>query len=334
MKRHTFQLDPTVQKQLQSIAITQDPRVQELLDNPERISTFLDFRVDYAFKYILGHKEALLKLLNDILPLHVDDVEYLPNEIPVISEKEKRSVFDVICTNRTTGERFLCEMQRRADSDMDDRLLFYGSALVHNQVERASERYLLRPVYVICVADYERPHATPIPDDNFFFSYRLREDKWQEDILTNKLQFIYLELPRLKKGWEATETNAERWCYIFRNLYTFVSIPGDAPEFEPIFEIARTGELDKNELKRYLSTMVTEYDKLVIGEYNRELGRKEGLEKGLELGRAEGREEGREEGLKEGTEIVVRKMLAADVPMERISEWTGLTKAEIEALKN
>ena len=76
--------------------------------------------------------------------------------------------------------------------------------------------------------------------------------------------------------------------------------------------------------------MVTEYDKLVIGEYNRELGRKEGLE----LGRAEGREEGREEGLKEGTEIVVRKMLAADVPMERISEWTGLTKAEIEALKN
>ena len=71
---------------------------------------------------------------------------------------------------------------------------------------------------------------------------------------------------------------AERWCYIFRNLYTFVSIPSDASEFEPIFEIARTGELDKNELKRYLSTMVTEYDKLVIGEYNRELGRKEGRE--------------------------------------------------------
>ncbi len=68
--------------------------------------------------------------------------------------------------------------------------------------------------------------------------------------------------------------NAERWCYIFRNLYTFVSIPSDVPEFEPIFEIARTGELDPNELKRYLSTMVTEYDKLVIGEYNRELGRK------------------------------------------------------------
>ena len=92
-----------------------------------------------------------------------------------------------------------------------------------------------------------------------------------------------------------------------------------------VTQIMRT-ELDPNELKRYLSTMVTEYDKLVIGEYNRELGRKEGREEGLELGLKKGR--------KEGTDVVVRKMLAADVPMERISEWTGLTKAEIEALKN
>ena len=330
MKRHTFQLDPTVQKQLQSIAITQDPRVQELLDNPGRLPTFLDFRVDYAFKYILGHKEALLKLLNDILPLHVDDVEYLPNEIPVISEKEKRSVFDVICTNRTTGERFLCEMQRRADSDMDDRLLFYGSALVHNQVERASERYLLRPVYVICVADYERSHATPIPDDNFFFSYRLREDKWQEDILTNKLQFIYLELPRLKKGWDATETNAERWCYLFRNLATFVTVPGDASEFEPIFEIARTGELDPNELKRYLSTMVTEYDKLVIGEYNRELGRKEGREEG----RKEGREEGRKEGREEAVRSMALEMKRIGIPAEQIVRITHLSEEQINDISN
>ena len=130
MKKHHFQLDPTVKKQLQSITIIQDARVQEFIDNPSSIPTFLDFRVDYAFKYILGHKEALLKLLNDILPVRVDAVEYLPNEIPVISEKEKRSAFDVICTNKDTGERFLCEMQRLQDSDMDDRLLFYGCSLV------------------------------------------------------------------------------------------------------------------------------------------------------------------------------------------------------------
>lgn len=54
----------------------------------------------------------------------------------MVSEKEKRSVFDVICTNEKTGERFLCEMQRHADTDMDDRLLFYGSSLIQKQIER------------------------------------------------------------------------------------------------------------------------------------------------------------------------------------------------------
>ena len=332
MKKHHFQLDPTVKKQLQSITIIQDARVQEFIDNPSSIPTFLDFRVDYAFKYILGHKEALLKLLNDILPVRVDAVEYLPNEIPVISEKEKRSAFDVICTNKDTGERFLCEMQRLQDSDMDDRLLFYGCSLVHRQVERRSRTYLLSPVYVICVADYERTHPASVPADDFLFGYRLREDKWQDDVLSDKLQFYYLELPRLKKRWDATETNAERWCYLFRNLATFAKVPSNASGFEPIFEIARTGEMDGNELKRYLSTMVTQYDKLVIGEFHHKEGMKEGLEKGLK----KGIEIGREAGMAEGREATIRAMVVEmekeGLPIEQIARITNLSIEEVKAL--
>ena len=73
----------------------------------------MDFRVDYAFKYILGHKRILLKLVNDIFPVQVEDIEYLSNEIPVISEKEKRASFDVICTARGSGEKFLAATRCR-----------------------------------------------------------------------------------------------------------------------------------------------------------------------------------------------------------------------------
>ncbi len=215
MKHKTYKLDPAIEKQLFATPSELDARVQELLDNPSQIAPFMDFRVDWSFKYILGHEEAMIKLLNDILPVHVDTLEYLPNEIPVRSEKEKRAVFDVICTNKTTKEKFLCEMQRLPESDMDDRLLFYGCSLIQNQIKRKDKKYILNTVYVICVADYERAHPTPVPADDFLFKYRLRDERWPEDVLTSKLQFYYLELPRFQKGWEAAQTNAERWCYLF-----------------------------------------------------------------------------------------------------------------------
>ena len=216
-------------------------------------------------------------------------------------------------------------MQRLQDSDMDDRLLFYGCSLVHRQVERRSRTYLLSPVYVICVADYERTHPASVPADDFLFGYRLREDKWQDDVLSDKLQFYYLELPRLKKRWDATETNAERWCYLFRNLATFAKVPSNASGFEPIFEIARTGEMDGNELKRYLSTMVTEYDKLVIGEFHHKEGMKEGLEKGLKKGIEIGREAGKAETQRE----LVLRMREKGMDEETIADLVGLSLEKI-----
>ena len=97
-------------------------------------------------------------------------------------------------------------------------------------------------------------------------------------------------------------------------MATFVTVPGDASEFEPIFEIARTGELDPNELKRYLSTMVTEYDKLVIGEYNRELGRKEGRE--------------------EAVRAMVLEMKQIGIPAEQIVRITHLSEEQINDISN
>ena len=49
-----------------------------------------------------------------------------------------------------------------------------------------------------------------------------------------------------------------------------------------------------------------------------------GLEKGLEKGLAEGREKGLAEGRAEAQLEMVRKMLAAGMPVEQIAELTGL----------
>ena len=145
-RKNTLTLDPHIESQMLEQFDIQPEKVKPYLEHPERLSTFMDFRVDFAFKYILGHKPILLKLINDILPVQVEDIEYLSNEIPVMSIKEKRSTFDVICTSRGSGEKFIAEMQCIPDADMDDRLLFYGCSLVHSQIERGDDSYLLRPV--------------------------------------------------------------------------------------------------------------------------------------------------------------------------------------------
>ena len=62
-------------------------------------------------------------------------------------------------------------------------------------------------------------------------------------------------------------------------------------------------------------------------------GRAEGRVMGHEEGREEGRQEGREEGRLKGLMEVARRMLAVPLPVAQISELTGLTSHEIDALK-
>ena len=275
-----LQLDPCIARQLEEEAPKITEKTQWYLDNPDQITTFMDFRVDFAFKFILGHKPILKKLLNDILPVQVSDIEYLPNEIPVISEKEKRAAFDVICTEKDTGEKFLIEMQRRGDTDMDDRLIYYGASLIHNQVRRGDTVYLLQPVFVVCIADYLRKHAAIVPENKMLFHYSLRETELGEGFSDNRLHFYIMELPRLQKVWESLDENVERWCYLFENLHNFVHLPKDAKGFEDVFEIAQTGQMEQKGLLNYLNAMITEYEWNTYTEYARREGIEEGIEKG------------------------------------------------------
>ena len=304
MKKKHLQLDPAIAKSLPGTE-EHKRRVQWYLDHPEELSRFMDMKVDFAFKYILGHKEILLKLLNDFLPIEVADIEYRPNELPVKSDKDKRSEFDVLCTERHTGEKFLCEMQQIEDTDMDDRLMFYGCSLINAQIERGNPEYFLKPVYVICISNYLRKHEEPVPENKILFNYRMREPQMNENF-SNRLNFYILELPRLQKVWETLETNVERWCYMFNNLSTFAEeVPADSEYFDDLYEVARTGGLNQVELQSYVDSMVTEYDKRVIGNYFL----KEGMEK---------------------TIIAFKRAGASD---ELIAKATGLTPEQIAAIE-
>ena len=120
-------------------------------------------------------------------------------------------------------------------------------------------------------------------------------------------------LPRLGKIWDSLETNLERWCYLFGNLNNFAQKPTDPAGFDDVFNLARTGELDGEGLKQYVSTMLNEYEKYTYGEYARREGYKEGLE--------------------EGTKNMASKMLAHGYEISEIKELTGLSDEQVNQLR-
>ena len=82
--------------------------------------------------------------------------------------------------------------------------------------------------------------------------------------------------------------------------------------------------MDEDKLKGYIDSMVTEYDKRVIGNYFL----KEGMEKGMEKGMAKGRAEEHQKLLAAAKAMLVKRGMS----VEDVCELTGLSADEVGKL--
>ena len=300
MNTHKEVLNPAYEAIIDASAIGKglSRREKEALVDRILNAPCMDITCDWAFKYVFGnHKDLLIMLLDDILGEDIAEIEYLPNEVPVQSEKDKRALLDVLCRT-ADGRRFLVEMQNAREQDFKDRMFYYGCELVRGQVARGMAMYRLDPVYVICLMNFELRHPAA-PADKLVFQYRFLEQETREPF-GGQLALWLLELPRLHKSVEHLSGPVEEWLFIIRNLRTFAQSPGAwKSRFRPLLEAARLGEVTEQTKEQYLRAMLTEHDRLAISAAYYEDGLRDGIEKGreegLEKGRAEGREEGREE---------------------------------------
>lgn len=283
-----------------------------------QIRKYLDLRVDWAFKYVFSKKEILLKLLNDILPLKITDLSYLPNEIPVMSEKDKRSTLDVICDG--PEGTFLVEMQRRHEGDMDDRLAYYAATLIQRQIKRKDAVYNVKKVFVLCVASYMRNHSPEPPKDKVLFSYDQRENETYELYDRSKTSFYFLELSRLhNRDWDHLQKNPERWCYLFKNMSKFADerdLPGDLHGFEEVLEAARIDALSQEDMTIYELNAAKEHELLSSNMYQYNRGLKEGMEKGMEKERLS----------------TAKNLKALGVEQDIICQATGLSEEQVAGL--
>ena len=139
-------------------------------------------------------------------------------------------------------------------------------------------------------------------------------DRNTHEIFSDKLRFIFIELPAFTKEEEECETDFERWIYILKNMETLNRLPFKARKavFEKLEKIVDIASLTKEERKKYDESIKVYRDQLVTTAYARE--------EGIEKGRAEEKFE------------IARKMRELKLPVGIIMKATSLSAEEIGEL--
>ena len=151
-------------------------------------------------------------------------------------------------------------------------------------------------------------------------------DRDTHELFTDKMRYIFLELPSFKKEESECETDFERWIYVLKNMETLQRLPFKARNavFKKLEEIVDIASMSKEERMKYDESIKVYRDQLAVMEFERN--------KGLVEGRAEGLAEGRAEGLSEGKESVARNLKRMGMDVETIVKVTGLDPDVIEGL--
>ena len=296
---------------------------------------YADLLDDDVFKLVFGRestKDVMIEFLNQVIPdRRIADLEFIDKEMHPVERDCKGAVYDMFCKT-DDGSRIIVEVQRRKQPFYPERALYYSTFQIQRQVEAGAEEYDFLPVYVVNLLDFEMDKDSS--DRKVMSVYRLYEEQ-SHRLLTDRVTFIFIELPKFNKTIDQLDGNIlEGMYFCFKNMTVLESRPEvlDHQVFAKIFEASELYNMDEITRDKVLHKMTTERDLRNQMAY----ARKEAIAEGLAEGRAEGLAEGRAEGLAAGiTEAkiqIARNMRSMDLDIKMIAEATGLAIEEIEKL--
>ena len=286
---------------------------------------FIDLRIDYAFKLIFGtpgNEDLLLLLVNAILPgRNITSVTLEPQEQVPLRPDARKSVVDVKCTTGD-GSTLIIEMQMKSQGDLSDRMVFYSSFPIINRLNRGdNDSYKLTPIYMISITDFIIPGIERNPDMINHYSIRNNKDNGIE--FTKSVNFITVELPKLKGNLQELKGKDEWIFYTIRNLGAMKAMPEEyrGSALEKMFELSKFAAMDTISQEEYIARFKAEMDE------------KSRLKFAREEGIAEGEAKGKAEGIAEERIRMAKRMLADEMDPVMIAKFTGLSVEDISALE-
>lgn len=307
--------------------------LQSRTDDP----VFVNLLSDAGFKAVYAdpaNKPLLIYLLNTVLPddIKVSDIlEYRDREQRPDTISSKKTVLDLVCKD-TAGNILGVEVQKKVDSRLFSRCVFYAAGQYHSQLLSGGDYAALHPVFEIAflAQNYQHEHPEQWDANHIVSHYSFIEKRTGE--CPNPTIFIILaEIGRFNKSKEECLTTRDRLFYWFRHATEFKEKPEwvDDPETQALLNATEIAAFTPEKKEIYDQDMKNEQDI----EYEKSICYNEGREEGLAEGREEGREKGREEGRRENALSTAKNFLAEGISPETVARCVGISLEEVKALK-
>lgn len=278
---------------------------------------------DLIFKGIYG-KEGSERITEDFIKafLGLDiKIEKLEDSEPldINAIDKKAGVLDVLVTNKD-GSKVNLEMQINNLVGVEERFAFYGFELFTEQFRKGKIYTDAKKTIGILILknDYSRFKNY----EDHILTWHLREKKYHDLILTDKVELCIISLEKIKKKIANGEISDKEKISIWTK---FLLTPQELKE----------DELEDN---KEVKEANEKYNEILEDDKTRRLAVKRHLAL-MEMAAAEddgfqkGKEEGTTKGRNEAQREIAKKLLKKGMDIEEIVEISGLTKEEIEKLK-
>ena len=289
----------------------------------------LAVKVDYVFAKLFGkrsHERVLVCLLNAILngKPHIKSVTLDPTEYKKTSPDGKSVRLDIAATS-DDGTRLHIEMQCHNEGNIGDRASFCQARLREDELKEGENYSSIPNIISIWICD--EPVTKRKSCCHEIVSMYKENGVDPIEIASEKMRQFIIELSKL-------EMTPKRFLNdMFQIWMMFIKDPNSIPpEFLSIPEV--------KEAMDELTLMSSDPETRAV--YKARLQELNDIRAGMSVKYEEGKEKGREEGKEEGEKIgerkkaieTAKKMLAKNVDISDIADFTGLDIAEIKKLQS
>jgi len=293
---------------------------------------------DYAIKYLLKDKGDY-EIVEGFISALLASEGYKPIKIKALLESEsnkeskhlKRSIADVIVEDEQ-GNNYIVEIDRSYTNLFLHKAIFNTSRLIVDNLGANQDYLKIKKVFHINLL-YFPCSDTKAPLHHGKVIFHEIDNKHPIDVhLIDRGMHIFdshnifpeyflISIPLFD---DVIKQEMDEWLYLMKHSEVKKSFK--SPYMRKVAErlsILKMTNKERETYDTYLMDSMKGRDYLVSAE---------------ERGRVEGRAEGRAEGLQEGENVkaieIARKMLEDNMPIDIIVKYSGLTKDEIEILKN
>ena len=300
----------------------------------------LTLKNDYLFKLLLGSEENkaclqdFLECVLDIPAGMIADLELLDKELSKDAITDKTGILDVKLRLKD-GTTIDIEIQNGWSAEFIPRTLFYW-AKMYIEGFKEGEPYtsLTRCIAINLISQGFKLNS------EVHSAYRILEQQTYQQ-LTDLLEIHFLNLAAVK-GTKIRQAITTKKQEKLLNWLRFIEtddkeeramLATTSPILQMLNEKIDVLSLNPEERKLYESRMKLKSDIATISEVQFKAGAEWGLAEGKTLGLAEGEARGRSEGSRQAKLETARILKQLGDSVQKIAQATGLSQAEVEAIK-